>query len=422
MQNEVRKIELPEKVNYIINELFAHGYESYAVGGCVRDSLLGKEPNDWDVTTSALPQQVKEIFKRTVDTGIAHGTVTVMLGKEGYEVTTYRIDGEYEDSRHPKSVEFTSNLVLDLKRRDFTINAMAYNDKSGIVDEFGGTDDLKNGIIRCVGSPDERFTEDALRILRAVRFSAQLGFVIEDATKESIQKLAHTLTHISKERIHTEFGKMLLSKNPDYFVLASKLGITKYVLPKYDALPEASKYESARALKKVALSLPERYAALLMHLSSDEVKRVLKELKLDNDTINMASKLVKFISLTPETEEGRLRHIINKLGSLDAIRVMSFVRDLHCFDAAGLEETSCAGEYCLAAVSGYDKMIKLTQTILDRGDCVDLKGLCVSGTDLMEAGVPKGKELGETLNRLLMAVLDDPSKNNKEILLGMLTD
>ncbi|MDF2952130.1 MAG: polynucleotide adenylyltransferase/metal dependent phosphohydrolase, partial [Anaerocolumna sp.] len=182
------KIQLPQKVDYIINQLIIHGYEAYAVGGCVRDSILGKEPEDWDITTSATPLEVKKIFRRTIDTGIAHGTVTVMMEKEGFEVTTYRIDGEYEDNRHPKSVEFTANLVEDLKRRDFTINAMAYNSEDGLVDVFGGLEDINLRMIRCVGSAFDRFDEDALRILRALRFSAQLGFTIEKETMEAIRE------------------------------------------------------------------------------------------------------------------------------------------------------------------------------------------------------------------------------------------
>ena len=170
------KIEVPKKVQTIIRTLQEHGYDAYAVGGCVRDSLLFRSPADWDITTSAKPLEVKEIFKRTVDTGLQHGTVTVLIEKEGFEVTTYRIDGEYEDSRHPKEVIFTGNLEEDLKRRDFTINAMAYNDAVGLVDVFGGRQDLQDKIVRCVGNPQERFTEDALRILRAVRFSAPVSY------------------------------------------------------------------------------------------------------------------------------------------------------------------------------------------------------------------------------------------------------
>ena len=187
------QIRLPEKVRFIINELENAEHEAYAVGGCVRDSILGRIPDDWDITTSATPMQVKEVFPRTIDTGIQHGTVTVMLDKDGFEVTTYRIDGEYEDSRHPKEVIFTSNLVEDLKRRDFTINAMAYNDRAGLIDVFDGMLDIKRRCIRCVGKAEERFTEDALRIMRAVRFSAQLGYEIEEDTKKAISLIAPNL-------------------------------------------------------------------------------------------------------------------------------------------------------------------------------------------------------------------------------------
>ena len=202
------QIQLPEKVKYIILRLEEAGFEAYAVGGCVRDSLLGREPNDWDITTSAKPAQVKNLFRHTIDTGIQHGTVTVLLEHEGFEVTTYRIDGEYEDSRHPKEVLFTASLEEDLKRRDFTINAFAYNDRSGMVDMFDGIGDLDKKRIRCVGKAVERFEEDALRMLRAVRFSAQLGFSIAEQTKEAIMELAPTLQRISAERIQAELVKL----------------------------------------------------------------------------------------------------------------------------------------------------------------------------------------------------------------------
>ena len=223
------KISIPAPAEEIIGKLNEYGYEAYVVGGCVRDMMLGREPGDWDITTSALPDQVKQVFRRTVDTGIQHGTVTVMMGNEGYEVTTYRIDGEYSDGRHPNHVEFTPNLAEDLKRRDFTINAMAYNSRTGFVDEFGGAEDLKKGIIRCVGEPMDRFTEDALRILRAIRFSAQLGFLIEDRTYEAIRKIAPNMVHVSKERIQTELTKLLLSSHPGHMELVYETGISSYV-------------------------------------------------------------------------------------------------------------------------------------------------------------------------------------------------
>ena len=207
------KISIPSGAKYIIDKLYDNGFEAFVVGGCVRDSLMGNEPKDWDITTSASPIEVKNLFKKTVDTGIKHGTVTVLIEKIGYEVTTYRVDGEYKDSRHPEEVIFTKNLKEDLRRRDFTINAMAYNDKVGVVDEYKGMEDLHNKIIRCVGVPSERFDEDALRILRAIRFSAQLGFDIENNTKAAIKEYASTLKNISAERIKVEIDKTLMSKN-----------------------------------------------------------------------------------------------------------------------------------------------------------------------------------------------------------------
>ena len=230
------KITLPNKVLLIIENLQMHGYEAYAVGGCVRDSILAKKPQDWDITTSAKPREIKRLFRRTVDTGIEHGTVTVLLGKESFEVTTYRVDGAYEDNRHPTEVLFTDRLEEDLKRRDFTINAMAYNDEVRLVDVFGGMKDLNHHLIRCVGDARERFSEDALRILRAVRFSAQLDFSIEPFTWEAMKKLAPTLQNISAERIRAELMKLLLSDHPERIRDAYELGITKVVLPEWDQM------------------------------------------------------------------------------------------------------------------------------------------------------------------------------------------
>ena len=238
---KVRKdfnIEIPKSVKMIITILEKNGYEAFAVGGCIRDTILGRQPQDWDITTSALPQQVKALFNKTLDTGIQHGTVTVMMSRVGYEVTTYRIDGEYNDSRHPDTVEFTSNLIEDLKRRDFTINAMAYNPTVGLVDAFDGIGDIEKKIIKCVGVAEERFGEDALRILRAVRFSAQLGFDIEDKTLAAAKDLSDTLKNISAERIRVELEKLITSNHPDKLITAYKAGITKVVLPEFDRMME----------------------------------------------------------------------------------------------------------------------------------------------------------------------------------------
>ncbi|MDE7476357.1 MAG: CCA tRNA nucleotidyltransferase, partial [Lachnospiraceae bacterium] len=340
------QIQLPEKVQYIISQLEASGFEAYAVGGCVRDCLLGRKPSDWDVTTSAKPMQVKAVFRHTIDTGIQHGTVTVMIDHEGFEVTTYRIDGEYEDSRHPNEVVFTANLIEDLKRRDFTINAFAYNDKSGIVDAFDGMADLNQGIIRCVGEATERFREDALRMLRAVRFSAQLGFRIAEETKTAIKALAPNLKNISSERIQAEFVKLLMSDQPDYMRDAYELGITKVVLPELDAAfltPQHNPHHQytvgehlMQSLLHVRADKSLRIAALLHDIGKPFVKTtdaagidhfhghvevsermavdILKRLKFDNDTLTKVQKYVRYHDYKPEPNARSVRRAINKIG------------------------------------------------------------------------------------------------------------
>ena len=400
-------IALPKDVKHIIGVLMENGYEAYAVGGCVRDSILGRVPGDWDITTSALPMQVKGLFRRTVDTGIQHGTVTVMLGRNGYEVTTYRIDGKYEDSRHPESVEFTPKLEEDLKRRDFTINAMAYNDEHGIVDIFDGVGDLQRKIIRCVGNAHDRFDEDALRILRAVRFSAQLGFGIEENTARAAKELAVNLKKISSERIHTEFNKMLKSAHPDYFSVADAIGIMGIVLPEYHVMSAEDKAFVGALAKECACQLPERYAAMLFMSgryseegAADTAKRVLKRLKLDNDTINTASMLLRFGMLEITDDEPRIRHIIYETGDKNILRILDF---------------RTAYEKCIGNdIADVRRMYDICNMIFERGDCVSLKNLAITGKELIAMGVPAGRQMGEILNSLLMLVLDNPQLNDRE--------
>lgn len=401
------RIALPKDVKHIIDVLMENGYEAYAVGGCVRDSILGRVPGDWDITTSALPMQVKGMFRRTVDTGIQHGTVTVMLGRNGYEVTTYRIDGKYEDSRHPESVEFTPKLEEDLKRRDFTINAMAYNDEHGIVDIFDGVGDLQRKIIRCVGNAHDRFDEDALRILRAVRFSAQLGFGIEENTARAAKELAVNLKKISSERIHTEFNKMLKSPHPDYFSVADAIGIMEIVLPEYHVMSAEDKAFVGALAKECACQLPERYAAMLFMSGgyseedpADTAKRVLKRLKLDNDTINTASMLLRFGMLEITDDESRIRHIIYETGDKNILRILDF---------------RAAYEKCIGNdIADVRRMYDICNMIFERGDCVSLKNLAITGKELIAMGVPAGRQMGEILNSLLMLVLDNPQFNDRE--------
>ena len=344
----IMDIKLPKAVEYIIDTLEKAGYEGFAVGGCVRDTLLGRDPQDWDITTSAKPETVKKLFRKTIDTGIEHGTVTVMIDHVGYEVTTYRIDGEYEDSRHPKNVEFTTKLNLDLERRDFTINAMAYNHSRGLVDEFEGIQDLDRKIIRCVGDAGERFDEDALRMLRAVRFSGQLGFQIEEATRQAICERAKNLQKISAERIQVELTKLLISPHPDTLRDAYDMGVTKVILPEFDAMmktPQKHKHHkynvgehTLHALIEIAPEKNLRYAILLHDIGKPETltvdedgtthfhghpavgeemaRRILRRLRFDNDTVAVVTRLVRYHDygndVTPDLRI--VRRAVNKIG------------------------------------------------------------------------------------------------------------
>ena len=368
------------------------------VGGCVRDMILGREPGDWDITTSALPEQVKQVFRRTVDTGIQHGTVTVMMGDEGYEVTTYRIDGEYADGRHPDSVTFTPSLTEDLKRRDFTVNAMAYNGNTGLVDEFGGMEDLDRGIIRCVGEPMDRFSEDALRILRAIRFSAQLGFAIEGRTYEAIRAIAPNMVHVSKERIQAELTKLLLSPHPGHISMVYEIGISPYVSETFHKVP-------LLGMPSVPAQVPPvrhmRWAAFLRKCMPDEAVKILKDLKLDNDTINRVRTLISWqdYGLGPDKY---------------SIRIAMSRMEPDLFDDL-LEFRMCLSEAGARQDLGHTAL--LVDEIRRAGDCISLKTLAVGGNDIIKAGIRPGREVGLTLARLLEMVLEDPARNTKEYLL-----
>ena len=434
------KIQLPEKVNTIIQTLQEHGYEAYAVGGCVRDSLLGREPGDWDITTSASPDETKKLFARTVDTGIEHGTVTVLLGKEGFEVTTYRIDGKYEDSRHPTEVIFTRNLREDLLRRDFTINAMAYNDTEGIVDIFGGMDDLKRKIIRCVGNARERFGEDALRIMRGVRFAAQLGFSLEKETKEAMTELAPTLEKISAERIQTELVKLLVSDSPELIREAYHLGITAVILPEFDEMMrtgQETKYHrydvGEHTVQAVCNVPPDKVLRLTMLLhdvakpemktvdadgtahfkghdirGEQKAKEILRRLKFDNDTIHKVTKLVRWHDYRMPAEKKNVRKAMSKI-SAELFPMYLLVKR-----ADILAHSMYRREEELENLSGLQKCY---EEIVADHECVSLKQLAVTGTDLIGIGMKPGKQIGEVLNELLRIVLEYPEFNNKEFLL-----
>ena len=439
------KIRIPEQVNTILEKLHASGHEAYVVGGCVRDALLGREPNDWDITTSALPTQVKEIFPRTIDTGLKHGTVTVLIGRGSYEVTTYRVDGVYEDGRHPKQVTFTPSLSEDLMRRDFTINAMAYDPVSGLVDLFDGQKDLTDGIIRAVGDPAQRFAEDALRILRAFRFAAQLGYEIDPETLRAASALSGSLVKISSERIREELEKILLSENPDILMKAYEAGVTSVFLPEFDVCMETPQNNphhcynvGEHSIWSTALIRRDRILRLTMLLhdfgkpvtrTTDErgldhfrshpeesykiAKTILQRLKYDNETIRKVTTLVRYHDLRMRLTEPAVRKAIVRIGA----DLFPYYLEIQHADtmAQSLYQRDEKLAYTADLRRMYDK-------IMFRGDCLSLKDLAVNGTDLIAAGVKPGREIGNTLAQMLEDVLEVPQHNDKRYLMGRYVD
>ena len=393
-------ITLPTKVKQIISRLEKADFEAYAVGGCVRDSILKRSPEDWDITTSAKPEEVKKLFSTTIDTGLQHGTVTVVIEKEGFEVTTFRLDGDYTDGRHPDRVAFTSSLTEDLRRRDFTINAMAYSEKTGLIDEFDGERDLEDGVIRAVGDACERFSEDALRMLRAIRFAGQLNFKIADETFDAIKELSSNISKVSVERIAKELEKLLLSGNPEYIALVYETGIFSVIAPEVAKLFENCEISaSIKALSRA--SFPEkkelyqiRLAIFLEGLGADKAAKLLKRLKLDNDTINTVKKLLELSLREVENNETDMRRTVKDAGH----KMMPLLLEMR--RAKGLKDNK-----------------ELYQTVIDNGYCTSISELNINGKDLMDAGIPKGALIGSTLERLLELVIEKPELNTRESLL-----
>ncbi|MBR1478456.1 MAG: CCA tRNA nucleotidyltransferase [Lachnospiraceae bacterium] len=438
------RINVPDNANYILDKLGQAGFEAYVVGGCVRDSILGKTPSDWDVTTSAKPEDVKRIFRRTVDTGIKHGTVTVLLDKESYEVTTYRIDGDYGDGRHPDSVLFTDKLKEDLRRRDFTINAMAYNDRDGLVDIFGGIGDIEKKLIRCVGVPDERFSEDALRMMRAVRFSGQLGYEIDEDTLKAIEAHSSDLRKISAERIRDEFVKLLISEHPEKLRIAYRTGLTKVFLPEFDTMMRTKQIHphhmydvgehTIHAVMEIDAEKDLRLAMFFHDIAKPPCLTVDKEgithfhghpemgakmtvdimrrLRFDNDTIERVSRLVKFhdygngMDITKKVT----RRAMRKMGKDIFPAFLKIKRADILSQSMYLREEKLAE---LGHFAGY------YEEIIRDEECTGLKELAVNGSDLIAHGMSPGRELGETLNKLLDRVVDNPKLNEKSKLLEL---
>lgn len=433
-------MDMPKNVDTAINLLQSAGFEAYAVGGCVRDSLLGKTPNDWDITTSAKPEDMKSVFAdfHCIDTGIKHGTVTVVIDGEPLEITTFRLDGEYEDNRHPKSVTFTSNLGADLGRRDFTVNAMAYSKMTGTVDLFGGHNDLKNGIIRCVGDPDRRFNEDALRILRALRFASALDFEIEEKTAQSLLKNRALLGNISEERIAKELLKLVCGKG-------AKRILTDFAPVMFEILPELQPmYKNSHdnphhcydiyehtliAVESIDPEPTLRFAMLLHDCGKPAVKKfdengvahfyghqrisaeisaqILARLKVSN---KFRDEILFLVSnhdrweLYENTE--KMPRYLSKFGLDGVLKLLKVMR-------ADVLAQSPEYRYRLDQIADAEEIAK---NLAAQKPCLSLSELQINGRTLMDIGIPQGRKLGAVLAQLLDEVIDGVTKNTQEAL------
>jgi uncharacterized domain HDIG len=436
------KIILPKEVDFIISTLHKNGFDAYAVGGCIRDSILGRTPNDWDITTNCYPEKIITLFSHTIPTGIKHGTITVMIDSEPFEVTTYRIDGEYSDNRHPDEVIFTNSLEEDLSRRDFTVNAMAYNNSTGIVDPFNGSEDLKYNIIKCVGNANNRFIEDALRMIRAIRFASQLNFNIDTATFDAIKENHGLISKVSVERIREELCKILLCEKPSAGIIALKdSGLLQYILPELTQTvgfdqrnPHHDKdvfYHTLAAVDYSSKDLVVRLGALfhdigkphcfsidekgIGHFYAHEIvgaeitEAIMKRLKFDNITIKKVLIMVKehmnrFAKYKPSTLKKLMVRVgIDNLDSLFEVQTADIKASAPPYDFEPVERLR----------TGAYKILEAKQPLT-------VKDLDISGFDLIQLGLTSGKKIGEILNFLLEKVLENPEFNNKKALIDLI--
>ena len=402
------KLTLDPGAAALLDTLHAAGYAAYAVGGCVRDSLLGRTAHDWDLCTSALPQQVMELFgtERCIPTGLQHGTVTIKYGGQLYETTTFRTEGSYTDGRHPDEVQFVPDVREDLARRDFTINAMAYNEAEGLVDPFGGQADLQNGLLRAVGEPQQRFTEDALRILRLYRFAARFGFALDAATARAARQLAPHLDCISAERIQEELAKLLAAPQPGVYLEPAVLAV---VLPELTPENLTAATPVVDACPAGEENLPVRLAALLGALGEADTRRVLKRLRCSNACIEETAVLVRETageSVSEEKASARpgdihIRQLLGQYGLCTVERLCALCAALHPQNVS-----DCA----LAA--------QRARQLEADGVCCRVSQLAVNGRDLMAAGIPAGPALRRVLEALLDGVIRAEYPNEKPALLA----
>lgn len=395
----MNKQTIPQNVLQILKTLNTAGYEAYIVGGCVRDFILNREPQDWDITTSALPEQIKALFPHTVDTGIQHGTVTVVCDKVNYEVTTYRIDGVYSDGRHPDEVSFTPNLEEDLLRRDFTMNAMAYHPQRGLQDPYGGKQDIADKQIRGVGEPAKRFQEDGLRMLRCVRFASQLGFDVEPATYTALQEHADLIEKISVERIHEELDKLWKGAYIEQLPLLLESGLLPYIDTLFAQNLTALQQHIIPQLKQVPKQTALLWTVVLQKHTEEQAKTFCKKLKFDNQTMKQILIFLRYLWQEIPKDLYAVRKQAGELGE-DTMRQLLQLQEI--IRKAKITHT-----------------LALLEQVLLQKDCLNLKMLAVDGKLLMTAGIPAGKMVGETLAYLLEDVLHEPSHNTQAYLISL---
>ena len=432
---------IPTEVIEIIKTLNSKGFEAYIVGGCVRDTLMQIPPKDWDIATSALPETVKKLFAKTIDTGLKHGTVTIAINNSYYEVTTFRIDGQYNDNRHPDSVSYTNSIIEDLSRRDFTINAIAYHPDSHYIDPFDGIGDISKKIIKTVGDPDKRFTEDALRLLRAIRFSAQLNFTITKEALDSITKNATLIQNISSERIREEITKLLISNAPDKFNLLFKTKLLEYIFPEF--IPcyntqQNSRYHIYTVAQHILVSTANienipylRWTMLLHdigkpytkttddknqdHFYGHENKSVqiawelLNRLKFDSQSIDRITTLIKIHDKTIHAKPESIKKFL-RYHSIDIFN-----------DYIKIRKADITAQNPTATTERREQLVRLIevfQQVIQSNQCFSLKQLAVTGSDLIEIGFKQGTSIGKALDTLLDIVIEKPECNNKEFLLN----
>lgn len=433
-------IKLPAEVKYIIDTLEANGCEAYIVGGCVRDCLLYKEPLDWDICTPSAPKRTGQIFARhhIIETGLKHGTITLVLNQKPFEITTYRTDGMYSDNRHPDTVEFVTDLREDLSRRDFTINALAYSPERGIIDYFAGLADLHNRIIRCVGNPDKRFTEDALRIMRALRFASVLDFTIEEDTSASIIRNRALLRNISVERIAGELNKLILGVKAGA-ILFDYASVLAEIIPEINNITGYAQnnphhyldvwQHTIKALTNAPRDTTLRLA-LLFHdmgkpacytqtdgrghfyghaqISSAIAEDTLLRLKYDNDTIDTVTQLVAYQDVDIKPVCRQVKRWLNRLGE-HRLRQLAEVKRA--------DALAQAKQYRRERLAALDGLVSLIDEIIEQQQCFSLQDLAVNGRDLLAIGIEEGTGLGMVLNRLLALVIDEQIENTKTALL-----